>query len=182
MIELLGGLSNAIRGGQWKEWLGLPEDSVWGKIPSDAINAAIFAAAVLWIHGNPVLAAASYGAMWLGAAKGWGDYIGALGGWRISDLKEVRWIDAIIKPLIAKPKLWGWAGLSLRGAYWGACLAAPFAYYGLPWAQFILLGATMPLCYWLAIQWAWHRARGNWQSAGWGLGEIFFGFALWNAL
>lgn len=182
MIELIGGISNAVRGGQWKEWLSPPEDSVWRKIPSDAINATIYAITVLATTANPILAAMCFAAMWIGAAKGWGDYIGALGGWRVDSLKEVRWIDAIIKPLITKPKLWGWAGLSIRGVFWGACLAAPFAYYGLPRVDFIILGATMPLCYWLAIQWALHRARSNWQSAGWGLGEIFFGIVLWGAL
>jgi len=40
----------------------------------------------------------------------------------------------------------------------------------------------MPLAYWLAIGWATRRAGGEWQSAGWALGELFFGAILWSAL
>ena len=180
--DLIGGISNAIRGGQWKDLFNLPPKSRLRKIASDPINAFIFAALVQCMHGDLVLSTMCFAAMWLGAMKGWGDYIGALGGWRTHNLKEWGAIDWAISSLKRYPKLWGWVGLSIRGALWGAVVAVPFALHGLPWVDFIVLGSTMPVWYRLALHWTWHRARSDWQEAGWGLGEIIFGIVFWKGL
>jgi len=181
MYFIIGGISNAIRGGQWREWFGIDESHLrW--VSSDAINAILWGIAVYVATGHHYLALVSVLMMWLGAAPGWGDYLGAIGGWRKDDLKENKYIDWVIRKLPGKPHRWGQVGLALRGLFWGACLAAPFAYYGFDWAGFLLAGASMPLWYWLAFKWAKHRAPGSWQSCGWALGEIFAGSVLWSCL
>jgi hypothetical protein len=178
---IIGAFSNAIRGGQWRAWFGI-DDSRLRWASSDAINAGLWCATVYIATSHAALALVSAPMMWIGAKPGWGDYIGAIGGWRENNLKEIRTIDWIISPLKSRPELWGWAGLSIRGLFWGACLAAPFAYFGLQWQQFLLVGASMPLWYWLAIKWLKYRAPDSWQGTGWALGEIFFGAVLWSCL
>jgi hypothetical protein len=182
MEFFIGAASNAIRGGQWREWFGIDESRLrW--VNSDALNALIFGITVYLSSGHAYLALAAAPMMWLGAAPGWGDYIGALGGWRKTDLEEHKIIDWIIRKLPGKPNRWGQAGLAVRGMFWGACISLPFFFFNHHAALgFILAGASMPVCYWLAIKWSKHRAPGSWQSCGWGLGEIFFGAALWSAI
>ena len=182
-LALLGGFANAIRGGQWREWFNVPEGQLrW--ISSDALNAIMYAIAVYIATGDVYVSLASAPLMWLGATIGWGDYIGALGGWRHDDLKENRFIDTLITHLKFSPQAWGCAGLAIRGIFWGACLSLPFFWLGqiVTAVSFISMGALMPLAYWLAIQWANRRAGDKWQSAGWALGEIFFGIILWSNL
>lgn len=180
---IIGAISNALRGGQWRIWFGLKDRYGW--VNSDAINAAIFMATVYWLTGNLYLSLASFPAMWLGASIGWGDYIGALGGWRKDALQEWKPIDLLITPLKRWPRVWGFAGLSLRGQLWGTIIAIPFFYFGYHATafKFIYLGSTMGICYLAAIEWMRTRIpTGEWQGAGWGIGEIFFGGILWSAL
>lgn len=173
---IIGALSNALRGAQWKAFV--PDKYHW--INSDLINSIIYMYTVYYLTGNEYVSAASFMAMWLGASTGWGDYIGALGGWRKEDLQEWKPIDLLIAPLKRFPRWWGFAGLTLRGALWGLILAIPFGFSGLP---FIYMGATMGLCYFAAIEYAKSRIpEGNWTGMGWGLSEILFGGVLWSAL
>ncbi len=174
--RIIGMIMNAIRGAQWKAFV--PEKYHW--INSDLINSTIYMATVYYLTNDIYTSMASFVAMWLGAMMGWGDYIGALGSWRKDDLQENKYIDPLIKWLLKYPRWWGFAGLTLRGAIWGLCLAIPFGFAGLP---FIYMGATMGLCYFAAIEYAKSRIpEGNWAGMGWGLGEIFYGYALWSAL
>ncbi len=181
---LIGAISNAIRGGQWRGWLGVTGKYEW--FPSDTINALIYGIVVYYVTSNPLIAAVSMPLMWLGALPGWGDYIGALGGWRIDNLKEIKLIDILISPLKKRPKWWGFAGLTIRGLYWGFILSLPFFWFDISTAiSFILCGSSMGIAYWAALNWMKYRigkVSDEWTQAGWGLGEIFYGAILWSAL
>lgn len=180
-IIVAGGLFNAIRGGQWRVWFNIHDEKM-KFVRSDVVNAAAFALTVWAVTGSFWLAFFSFFFMWLGAAPGWGDYVGALGGWRVSELKENALIDPLIKSLTGLPKFWGAAGLTIRGLFWGICLAVPFWLAGeyVVAQEFVLKGALMAPAYWLAIEWM--RTRVNMPDEGWGLGEIFYGIILWSGL
>lgn len=181
MFEAIGAISNAIRGGQWYAWLDVDEKKSW--IGSDPINELIFAVAAYIATGSIWLALASGVAMAAGARPGWGDYIGALYGYRIENLRENKYIDPILRPLMKSPFWWGVAGLFLRGLWWGLCLAAPFllAGYSAAWL-FLPAGASMPLLYHLSAKWMQARGVADWTGPAWGLGEIFMGAVLWSPL
>lgn len=187
MFEILGALSNAGRGSQWREWFNVkPGKLEW--VSSDVANALIFGVTVYITSGHFWLAASSFAAMNIGARPGWGDYIGALGGWRATGLKENRFIDPLISWLKKYPVWWGMAGMTLRGIFWGAMLAFPF------WLlvdradvamEFLWRGAMMGVVYKFAVQWAKFRAGmedGRYQAVGWALGELLYGAVLWGAL
>lgn len=178
---LIGALSNAIRGAQWKAFV--PAKYHW--ISSDALNVAIYALTVYYVTGNYQLALLSAPAMWVGAMVGWGDYIGALGGWRKDNLKEWFPIDVLIGKLRRWPRWWGFAGLTLRGIFWAAWLATPFFMLGYSsiGGRLLLTGLFMGAIYGISISYAKSRIpEGDWQGMGWGLGEILWGFTLWSAL
>ncbi|CAB5212896.1 hypothetical protein UFOVP191_58 [uncultured Caudovirales phage] len=178
---IIGALSNAIRGGQWKAFV--PEKYHW--INSDAINATIYMATVYYLTGSAYLSLASFAAMWLGAMAGWNKYIGFLGGWEQGELSKLAYIDFFISPLKKWPRLWGFFGLSLRGLMWGICLSIPFFIFGYHAVaiKFIYLSATMGICYLLSIEYMLSRIpTGNWQGAGWGISELVYGGVLWHAL
>lgn len=181
MDSIIGALSNAIRGAQWRTWLRLDDDQ-YAYISSDFLNALIFALTVWW-HTEFVLALLSFGAMLLGAKPGWGSYISAtLGSNKIDP--ENKYIDKLIARMSHRPVLWGMAGLGFRGLFWGACLAVPFlmfGYYSNGWL-FVIAGACMPLAYWLAGKWIETRQGARSTNMAWGLGEIFFGAILWSPL
>ena len=175
MIPIIGLVSNGIRGGQF----GLPAGN-W-------INAGIFGVVATFVTGSPFLGLLCVPAMFLGSAPGWKDYIGALGGWEDRDLTGNRYIDKLLSPLLGNPRLWGFAGLFLRGLFWGACLALPFACFGhygtAGW--FLLCGSAMPVCYWAALKWAKNAAAkytSAWDSIGWSAAELLYGAVLWSAL
>lgn len=174
MIEIIGALSNAIRCGQFK----LPAGN-W-------INAGLFGLVVAFKTMNPWLALASTAAMFIGAAPGWGHYIGALGSWEHENLKGNKYIDRLITPLTSQPRLWGAVGLFLRGLFWGLCLAVPFACFGgyetAMWL--VAMGSTMPACYGAAIYWAkkFEKYTMAWNAVAWSLGELVYGAILWGAL
>lgn len=190
----LGGIANAIRGGQWRDWMKraggrwakLEEKLGW--VSSDALNAFIYFLAFLLSSGDLYLAVAAAALMWIGASTGWGDYIGALGGWRSDNLKENKYIDKLIRPLIYRPRWWGFAGLTIRGAWWALLLSVPLFYAGEIGNafNFIVHGAMMGAAYWAAFAWLAYRfpnlPEEDRQQGGWGLGEIFFGVVLWSPL
>lgn len=186
--EILGGLVNAIRGGQWFIWFGMNEAAadVFKKkyfwLKCDYINALIFGGAIYYTSSDWALALLSIGTMLAGATPGFGDYIGAVGGWRTDNLQENRFIDPLISRLKRWPQIWGWAGLSLRGLWWGVCLAAPFWWFGRNDValDFLCNGLFMAPAYWAAIEWMDSRVQR--RGEGWGLGEIFYGAILWSAL
>lgn len=182
-VFLIGAFSNGVRGGQWKAWFGLPAEYRLFANDSDILNAATYAIATLALTASWLMAIAGFVVMWLGAAPGWGDYIGNLLGNEDPELKENKVIDPLIKWLKPWPKIWGAAGLLLRGAFWGVCLSAPWWYIGdsLRATQFIIAGSMMPLMYFLAGKWIETRIGKN-IGAAWGLGEIFFGAVLWSPL
>lgn len=182
MIEVIGGIANAARGGQWREWFGVkPDELKW--LSSDGINAVIFFLTVLYLTHAPVMSLAAGVAMWLGAAMGWGDYIGASFGARWDNLKENKYIDKVIRWAMRWPRVWGRVGLLVRGLVWGAIVGAVFWYYGREDVaiEFLWRGALMPLAYWFGDGFAKHRARHD-DGAAWALGEIFFGIIFWSAL
>lgn len=184
MLWLLGSPMNAIRGGQiiWKNgpsWLPRRD-----RIPNDPVNAGVFALVTWMLSGNLLLAVAAFCFMWLGASFGWGAYIGAIRGDSKPE-KEVSFIDKIITPLESLPRLWGVAGLTLRGMLWGACIAVPFFMLYPPAALgFVLCGSLMGVVY------AWviygvqlvsedHKIYG---VSSWAISEWLFGAVLWSSL
>lgn len=180
MFEIIGGIANAIRGGQMHSWIGRP-------IPKpDIVNALLYGICVYSSAGEFWLAVMSCFAMFLGAVVGVGDYIGALYGTRKVVLSECWFIDPMIRPLQKWPELWGYAGLTLRGLYWGACLATPFLLYGYEdqASSLLLHGSMMPLAYVAAYFWIKTRIPTLADRAGvsWGLAEVFYGAILWSAL
>ena len=183
MIEaVIGAVSNAIRGGQFNDRLG----GKWRWLKADYINAAIYGLTIFVMSGNWLLALASIAAMMAGATPGWGDYIGQILGQPDAELKEHKLIDPLISKLKSWPFWWGFAGLAVRGLWWGLCLATPFWFFGYSAVAWSLLAssALMPVAYWAASAWmrrAWGESTG-WQGAAWGLGEIFYGAVLWHPL
>lgn len=164
MYAAIGALSNSIRGGQFN----IPHGRY--------INAAIFGVCAFVSTENYwALLTASMG-MFFGSFLGWGDYIGALGYGKKDDLKEVKFIDFIIKPLLAIPVLWGFAGLTLRGLLWGACLALAFALISQPYIIYLILGASMGLVYYLV------KILRPTENRMWPHSEWLYGAVLWSAL
>jgi hypothetical protein len=172
---IIGAASNALRGGR---------SPMASKEFNKALNALIWGALIAAYSGDLPLAMWSVLAMWVGTRPGWGDYIGALYGYRIDNLKENRVIDLPIRFLLIKPKMWGAAGLLLRGLVWGAALSIPFFCYGYfsvaIWL--IILSLTMPLAYAASAKWAKNAGITDWTGPAWSLGEIFYGAALWSPL
>jgi hypothetical protein len=189
-IELIGATTGGIRGGQWKAWLNLKQNEqgeytelTW--ISSDATNALIYAAFVFALSRDPILAALSFAAMWAGAFPGLGDYRGAMDGRRAGSLKENRIIDFFIAPMRSNPRVWGFFGMTLRGAWWGLCLAAPFAVFG-RWdvaLQFLISGSLMGVVDLFVIMVISRRYTGpEWHQISWAVTEIVLGSILWAPL
>lgn len=139
---IIGGLMGKYRGGIFTNrdeivarikprWLS---KIVYFLVQGDFVNALAFGlfCAFAVDHSYHPLAVFLYEfiLMWRFAAPGWGEYIGAAGGWRPTVEKplqeEVDYIDRIIEPLLDRPRLWGVAGLSLRCGEWGLMIGAPF--------------------------------------------------------
>lgn len=159
MIWLIGALSNRMRGGLYKEyrpWLG-----------GDPLNSAIFALTVLYLTHSPLTAGFSFAMMWLGGAPGWNKYIGTMGRWE--DPSPCVWfIDWIIRPLQRWPFWWGFSGMTLRGLFWGACIAIALQSY-LP----LIGGALMGVVYFISL------TDGK-RDYGWPLAEWLFGGLFWS--
>lgn len=105
-------------------------------------------------------------AMLAGAAPGWGDYIGAMGNWRKDSLSEWPPIDAIIERWYDEPVLWGFAGMTLRGALLGFLVALAL-HSVLP----IVGGALMGCVYFVSVR--------AYQERGWPIAEWIFGGIFW---
>lgn len=190
MTFVVGAVMNAVRGGQWRVWLGpewqaTDDNGRHVKLPwlsSDMLNELGFGVTVLLLTGNAWLAAACAVAMAAGARPSWGEYIGALGGWQADNMVGVRIIDKIIAPLKRWPRWWGFAGLTLRGAWWCGCIAAVMALFGRGdiAMEFLTRAPFMGVAYWVAMEWM--RRRVGDATPGWGLSEIFWGAVLWDAL
>jgi hypothetical protein len=160
LTAILGAIFNrlrgsGIRGGRW-------------------INVIAFGFLCGWLY-TPIIGVFAALGMAIGQSLGWGRYIGALGGWEQQELKEVWFIDAVISPLKHNMRLWGFVGLMLRGMFWGACIGISI---GSVWPM--LAGATMPLCYLLALHLT--RWTDNPQGRGWEVGEVLFGAVLWASV
>lgn len=157
---ILGGFMGKYRGGIFNNrdeivarikphWLSRV---IYFLVQGDVVNSVAFG---LWcafaVHHDLNLIAVflyEFILMFRFAAPGWGDYIGAAGGWRLGEEKlpegmtlsnlsgedyqrykplvEVPYIDKIIEPFIDRPRLWGVVGLSLRCGEWGLMIGAPF--------------------------------------------------------
>ena len=110
-VFVIGAIANAVRGGQWRGWLGgewnehdaAGKPLKWRWLKADYINAIVYGLTIFLLSGNWLLALASIAAMMAGATPGWGDYIGAVLGVPDAELKEHRFIDPIIRPLKSKP-------------------------------------------------------------------------------
>lgn len=107
-------------------------------------------------------------AMLAGTAPGWGDYIGAIGGWREKDLSEWPPIDALIERWRDEPEAWGFFGLTLRGGLWGFLLA--LALHSL---APVFAGLMMGFIYAVCLHYFGRR--------GWPVAEWVFGGILWLA-
>lgn len=174
MIEIIGAISNAIRGGQ------LPIKG--GRY----INAALFGLVVIFVTMNPWLGLACVPAMYLGSKPGFGKYPGAVGGWETKNLTGQIYIDALIAHLVDRPVLWGLAGLLIRGMFWGICVAIPFACFGYyeTAVWLIALSATLPLTVGASCHWAkrFEKYTTAWGSIAWSANELIYGAILWSAL
>ena len=107
--------------------------------------------------------------MIIGETPGWGAYVGTIGG-ITPPHPQVKWIDKIIQPLIKYPFWWAFAGLTIRGLFWGACLSVTSLNI---W--FIPFSLSMGICYAIGM---------NSKIAippildGWKLSELLYGFML----
>lgn len=156
MLAIAGAIYNRLRGTISKE-----------------LNAIAYGAIAIVFTGSFIQGIACGIGMFIGQKPGWGDYIGALGGWRTQALSENRYIDKIIKPWVGEPKLWGFFGLLFRGAFWGFCLALPSLSPALYWA-----GLSMPLVYLFALKLSDFLT--DIPNSGWVWGEYAMGAMLWG--
>ena len=164
MYSAIGSLFNAIRGGQFNIRHG------------KYVNAVAFGICAAISTGDYLALPSCAVGMFLGSMKGWGDYIGAMAYGKKEDLKEVEWIDFLIKPLLSRPVLWGFAGLTLRGLLWGACLAASFALISQPFLIYLILGVAMGPVYYLV------KILDATENRMWPHSEWLYGAVLWSAL
>lgn len=180
----LGALWNRIRGGFIEE---MPNRRT--------LNALMFGLLAFALSGDPYLILAGFVGMFAGQSLGWGRYIGALGGWERKELKEVDFIDNLIKDF--KPEVttklpdgsllhlpyselvrWGFLGLALRGFVWSLAIGLAFALAGYPEALLgALVGLAMPICYKIPQEILEHLGKKD--KLMWEYGEVVFGFILW---
>jgi hypothetical protein len=112
-----------------------------GKVASSLLIAVYFYLATQNVEFCFLAAAA-----WLlGVSPGLGRYVQALNGAAKTALVEWEPIDQFIENLTDKPRLWGAAGLALRGVL----TVLPFVFlFQAP--LLVLYGLTMPICYFLS--------------------------------
>lgn len=164
---ILGAFLNRVRGGLFNH---IP----WVDKIDKLVQPIVFGIVTL----NPFAAAA----MWVGQSPGWGQYIGALSGLdKVGE--EQSWIDCLIERLESHPRWWGFAGLSIRGAFWGSCLGLALLDWTLP-----LYGALMPLFYWPCMELSKYlqsklgrdkvQAEAGWPWAEWVWGAFIWGVSI----
>lgn len=168
-IALIGALFNRIRGG-----FLLPSQG-------GAVNVVAFGILAGALLQSPAAAIAAAVGMLAGQQLGWGRYIGALGGWETQPLTEVKAIDVLIVSLKKKKRLWGFAGLTLRGMLWGFLIFAPlYPFTGL-WfiLPCLLAGSLMGAVYLATISACFALKTKNPAGDGWEWGEAAFGAVFW---
>lgn len=163
LFSLAGGLSNRVRGGAILHHGG-----------NDSFNSILFGLLFGILVGSVPQGLLAALCMHLGASFGWGVYIGAVGGWEKNELKEVNFIDFIIRPFRKNMKLWGFLGLSLRGLLWGLFLAVSLAIDGVCPVPTLILSSLMGTCYYITT-----KLQGQ---KGWETGEILYGTILWASV
>ena len=198
----LGTFVNRVRGGLFNKWIsGLGISALTsGKVLNDVAfalwftiisgmtyNGVVDGAPDYSITFNVLAALIMFGAMFLGRAPGWGEYVGGMVEQRVTGKKEIEHIDELVLSDINYPVLRNAAALSLRGAMWTVSLAAGFllckfiayphiAGYSLIWLA--LSGLLMGAVYFVAIEIA-ERFTGKDRDYGWALGEYIWGGLLW---
>lgn len=186
LIALAGALFNRIRGGALDGLVAAADNALVsavlnGKTINIVAFQVIFGLATGSIWTGIFLAAA----MAAGQAPGWGTYVGALGGykggWRTGRaddpdgaLSEWSPIDGLIADYIDEPQIWGWLGLTLRGAFWGFLLALPLHSV---WP--LMAGTLMGGVYFMVTS-VQQVITGKTDPGDWGPCEIAFGAVLWT--
>lgn len=169
LAAILGAVFNRLRGGTplfIKNLVGFDIPMV------RTLNAVAFGVFLAVTQQSPWFFISGTLAMYVGQSLGWGSYIGAMIDRRITNPNEVVVIDLIIDPLFNKPWLWGFAGLTLRGLFWGAVVTLATLS-----AWPLLAGALMGVAYAVAIEGA--SLLGRNREKGWSGGEYIFGAILW---
>lgn len=198
----IGGVSNRYRGGLFRNrdrliakirpsWL---RAAIAFLLRGDTVNAVafgVFCAIIMassyggFVGGGPVYSFEALALsvfvvqaimMYRAGTPGWGDYIGAAGGWRTDNLAEVEYIDQFLEDLRDRPRLWGVAGLSIRCAEWGLLIGAPLV-------GFIGFGALLPaLAGATAGPIVWGLSKFLPRGPIWPLFEIIIGALFWGAI
>lgn len=173
-ISLVGAFLNRIRGG-----LRIPGTNI--KFPLNKLWQPVFyglSMGVFCWYWNLGINCYLFGfvnalCMYIGQQVfGWGNYVGELTNGAKSERDEAEMIDELIVH-ISSPRVYGFAGLSLRGLIWTFFLGLPL--YNIP---FMLSGASMGVCYCLA-ELTMQAFKKDVGKNSWNLGEWYFGFVLW---
>lgn len=187
---IIGAFSNRWRGG------GFPNHTFMDKLGIPGNLLLYFAVSGFWVPtGSPwsfKIALMGVLAMAIGAAFGWGGYVGASFNGEISRKGDTPRIDRIIEKLEDRPFVWGIAGLSIRGILWSALLATPFFYadyfggilYGWGLIPMFLAGAAMGPVFFLVGR-AFDKLDldpGTGWFSRWGVAEMVFGGILWGVM
>lgn len=136
LIIAAGGFVGKYRGGIFHnrdEIVGRIKNKILHKIvyfmvQGDVVNALFTASLASHVKGWHIFPLMFLMSM-RGSTPGWGEYIGAAGGWRPTITKplepEVPYIDKIAHSITKNTRLWGVIALSLRCGEWGLFLSAP---------------------------------------------------------
>lgn len=143
----------------------------WFRVLDGSVVSAVGFAALCCFYVQPWLAALAGLGWFIGNAPSIGEEIGAIGGVRGNWVKNRdSWVGSKVFKWVKSDRLWGWLSGCLRGAFFGACLAAPLLD---PW--FILAGATFPLVYFIGVsinQIITNKVRASWYIAEWFYGMV----------
>jgi hypothetical protein len=168
----------AIKGGVLHLWLK--------SVPSGKLISTILVALSIGVYNSQLIGYAEYdfpftlalmsGLAWIVAvAPGLGAYVRALEG-MTDQQEELDYIDRLIEPLKDKNLvLWGWAGLTLRGALTGLPFALLFINPAI-----ILICATMPVWYWISYH-AHRLIKRKSNEIPW-IAEILYGAVIGYAI
>lgn len=143
----------------------------------------------VYYHFDLTAALWSFPACLIAMSFGWGRYIGTLGGWEKETWEEVDFIDHAIADLMVSKfsthlinkydiddmRLWGFYGLTLRGAFMGIVLSLPLHSV---WP--LLASTTMGIVYLASIE-ICHAVLKD-RQRGWELGEVLFGGLIFLSL
>ena len=180
-MGLIFALGNALRGG-------------WGSIPfGKGIYIAAHVVMLFIACGLPMAIAAGVGAR-IGAAFGWGQYIGTYLNGKYETGKpepEVGFIDWLIQPLSGSPIKYALAGMAMRGLLWAACsflvlfltwAALSVVHFNMALPQYFWIGplgyAFMPLGFIISKKFA---SPSNAWAVGEGINGAICGWIWWRA-